>query len=222
MLSLMNILALTLILPLQLFSFAGEGSVVRKDAQAQTNQIATQQVDADHLIADLMAGEAESRLAFSRYSFKRDLLIQSLGSGGEVTGEYHRVSQFITDDKGKRQENVISFPKPTLTAVVITKDDMEDFDGASQFLSNPPGADNYDFSFVKQEQAGGTTLSIFDVKPEAKAVKRVRLFEGRIWVEAKSKRIIVLYGRKVTATNQIFPVMRINRALIDGSYYLPR
>lgn len=216
-----NILALALILPVQLYSIGGPALVTREGAQHQTDRVPAQQIDADSTVADFMAGETESRLAFSRYGFKRDLLIQSIGGGDQVTGEYHRVSQFTVDGKGKRQEKVITFPKPTLTAVVITKDDLEDFDGASQFLMNPPGSDNYAFSFVRREPVGDTILAVFDVKPEAKAVKKGRLFEGRIWVEAKSKRIIVLYGRKVMASNQVFPVMRIDRVVIDGIYYFP-
>ena len=46
------------------------------------------------LFAPFTAKEAEFRRALNSYSFKRDALMQSIGMGGQVIGEYHRVSTF--------------------------------------------------------------------------------------------------------------------------------
>src|SRR5207244_5539934 len=35
--------------------------------------------------------EVEFRRALNQYSFKRDALVQSLGMGGQITGEYYRI-----------------------------------------------------------------------------------------------------------------------------------
>src|SRR5215208_2599749 len=63
-------------------------------------------VEADRIIRAFTAKEAEFRRALNSYSFKRDALIQSIGMGGQVIGEYHRVSTFTFDDQGNRYEKI--------------------------------------------------------------------------------------------------------------------
>src|ERR1041384_7596312 len=57
----------------------------------------------DRIIRSFTAKEAHFRKALNTYSFKRDALIQSIGMGGQVIGEYHRVSNFTFDDQGNRR-----------------------------------------------------------------------------------------------------------------------
>src|SRR5262249_31054291 len=64
----------------------------------------------DDIIRKFTAKETEFRRALNSYAFKRDALIQELGMGGQVVGEYHRVSDFTFDDKGTRFEKIGFFP----------------------------------------------------------------------------------------------------------------
>src|SRR5215217_4252595 len=73
--------------------------------------------DIDRIIRTLTAKEAQFRKALNTYSFKRDALIQSIGMGGQVVGEYHRVSTFTFDDQGNRYEKISFFPMPTMSEV---------------------------------------------------------------------------------------------------------
>ena len=50
------------------------------------------QAQIDEIIQKFAAKETQFRRALNQYAFKRDALIQTLGMGGQVTGEYHRVS----------------------------------------------------------------------------------------------------------------------------------
>jgi len=88
-------------------------------------------VDTARIISTFTAKEAEFRRALNSYSFKRDALFQSVGMGGQVTGEYHRVSNFTFDDKGNRYEKISFFPMPTLGS--ITQEDIEDLGGIEPF-----------------------------------------------------------------------------------------
>src|SRR5258705_6716759 len=54
--------------------------------------------DADRIIKAFTAKETQFRQALNQYSFKRDAILQSIGMGGQVTGDYHRVSTFTFDD----------------------------------------------------------------------------------------------------------------------------
>src|SRR6267142_1877428 len=71
--------------------------------------------------------EAEFRRALNKYSFKRDALLHSLGMGGQITGEYHRISYFTFDDRGNRYEKISMFPMPSLPNV--TQEDVDDLGG---------------------------------------------------------------------------------------------
>ena len=68
------------------------------------------QAQIDEIIRKFTAKETEFRQALNSYAFKRDALVQILGMGGQVTGEYHRVSDFTFDDKGNRFEKINFFP----------------------------------------------------------------------------------------------------------------
>ena len=59
------------------------------------------------IIQAFTSKEARFRKALNNYSFKRDALVQSLGMGGQVTGEYHRVSFFTFDDQGARDRKSV-------------------------------------------------------------------------------------------------------------------
>jgi len=71
-------------------------------ALAQTSVSGPDLPDANKIIQAFTAKEGEFRRALNNYSFKRDALIQSIGMGGQVMGEYHRVSNFTFDDQGNR------------------------------------------------------------------------------------------------------------------------
>jgi hypothetical protein len=85
----------------------------------------------DRIIRTFTAKEAQFRKALNTYSFKRDALIQSIGMGGQVIGEYHRISTFTFDDQGERFEKISFFPMSTLPE--ITQEDVDDLGGVNPF-----------------------------------------------------------------------------------------
>lgn len=64
--------------------------------------------EADRILKAFTAKESEFRQALNQYSFKRDAVLQSIGMGGQVTGEYHRVSYFTFDDSGTDTKRLVS------------------------------------------------------------------------------------------------------------------
>ncbi|HEY0083204.1 MAG TPA: hypothetical protein VGB61_10465, partial [Pyrinomonadaceae bacterium] len=62
--------------------------------------------DVDAIIRAFTAKETEFAQALNNYGFKRDALVQTIGAGGQITGEYHRTSQFSFDDRGSRYERI--------------------------------------------------------------------------------------------------------------------
>src|SRR4051812_29411738 len=80
--------------------------------QAATASGSAKPANIDKIIREFSTKETQFRRALNEYAFKRDAVIQVIGMGGQIAGEYHRVSQFTFDDQGNRYEKIIFFPMP--------------------------------------------------------------------------------------------------------------
>jgi TonB family protein len=179
--------------------------------------------EAERIVRSFTTKEAEFRRALNSYSFKRDALIQSIGMGGQVIGEYHRVSNFTFDDSGNRYEKITFFPMSTMPEV--TAEDIEDLGGIKPFALEPSKVDKYNIRYVGKERIDELNLFIFDVQPKVmpdpKKTKE-RLFAGRIWVEDRDLNIVKTKGKGVPETkNNKFPTVETYRENIDGRYWFP-
>ena len=190
---------------------------------AQTNGTALSQGEIDKIISRFTAKEAEFRRALNSYSFKRDALIQSIGMGGQVIGEYHRVSQFTFDDQGNRYEKISFFPMSSMPE--ITNEDIEDLGGVEPFALEPSKIGRYNIRYAGKEKIDELNLFIFDVQPKVmpdpKKTKE-RLFSGRIWVDDEDLQIVKTKGKGVPETKQNkFPTVETYREHIDGRFWFP-
>jgi len=181
------------------------------------------QAQIDKIVAAFTAKEAEFRKALNQYSFKRDALMQSIGMGGQVVGEYHRVSLLTFDDSGNRYEKINFFPMSSMPEV--TQEDVEDLGGIQPFALDPASIPKYTIRFVGKEKIDELNLYVFDVAPKVmpdpKKIKD-RLFIGRIWVDDQDLQIVKTKGKGVPETKQNkFPTVETYRQHIDGRYWFP-
>ena len=186
-----------------------------------TNTLSTAEID--RIIRTFTAKETQFRRALNQYSFKRDALVQSLGMGGQITGEYHRVSYFTFDDQGARYEKISYFPLASFSGV--TPEDLEDLGGVNPFALEPSKIDQYNFKYVGKEKIDELNLYVFDISPKVmpdpKKTKE-RLFVGRIWVEDQDLQIVKTRGKGVPETKiNKFPTVETYREEIDGRYWFP-
>lgn len=197
-------------------------SALTVSAQAPANGTMSQ-AEVDRIIRAFTAKEIEFRQALASYSFKRDALVQKIGMGGQVTGEYHRVSTFTFDDQGNRFEKISFFPMSTMPE--ITQSDIDDMGGINPFALIPSQANQYDFRYVGKEKIDELDLYIFDVTPKVipKFKKDAeRLFSGRIWVDDKDFQIVKTKGKGVPEDkSNKFPTVETYREHIDGRYWFP-
>lgn len=175
------------------------------------------------IIATFTKKEAEFRRALNNFSFRRDATLQSLGMGGQVTGEFHRVSYFTFDDRGNRYEKITIAPMSTLPSV--TKEDIDDLGGINPFALEPSKIDRYNFRYVGKERIDELDLYVFDVTPKViPDPKRTseRLFTGRVWVEDRGLQIVKTRGKGVPETkDNKYPYVETYREEIDGRYWFP-
>ena len=196
-------------------------SLDKVNAQAETN--AASSVNSEKIIASFTAKEAQFRRALNSYSFKRDALVQSIGMGGQVIGEYHRVSLYTFDDQGNQYEKISFFPMPSLPE--ITKEDIDDLGGIEPFALEPSKIGKYNIRYVGKEKIDELNLYIFDVQPKViPDPKRTqeRLFSGRIWVDDQDLQIVKTKGKGVPETKiNKFPTVETYREHIDGKFWFP-
>jgi TonB family protein len=179
----------------------------------------------DQIVRAFTSKETHFRQALNTYAFKRDALVQTIGMGGQVTGEYHRVSLFTFNDQGERFEKINFFPMPTLTEINITAQDLEDLGGVNPFALEASKLNAYNFKYVGKEKIDELDLYVFDVgpkvAPDPKKVKE-RFFQGRIWVDTQDLQIVKARGKGVPEDkNNKYPTFETYREQIDGKYWFP-
>ncbi|HYT49430.1 MAG TPA: TonB family protein [Pyrinomonadaceae bacterium] len=182
------------------------------------------QAQLDDIIRKFTAKETEFRRALNSYAFKRDALIQEIGMGGQVIGEYHRVSDFTFDDQGNRFEKINFFPMSSLQGVILTTQDLDDLGGVNPFALEGAKAAQYNFKYVGKERIDELDLYVFDVAPKVMpdAKSKERVFVGRIWVDDHDLQIVKAKGKAGPETKKNkFPVVETYREQIDGKYWFP-
>ncbi|MGI8919723.1 MAG: hypothetical protein ACR2H6_14110 [Pyrinomonadaceae bacterium] len=192
-------------------------------ALAQTAGGELSQAEINRIVAAFTAKEAQFRQALTLYSFKRDAVIQSLGMGGQVIGEYHRVSSFTFDDQGNRFEKISFFPMPSFGGV--TTEDLDDLGGINPFALEPAKIDRYNIKYSGKEKIDELNLYVFDVTPKVipdpKKTKE-RLFSGRIWVDDQELQIVKTKGKGVPETKiNKFPAVETYREQFNGKFWFP-
>jgi TonB family protein len=194
------------------------------DAKGPTVSAASNltQAQIDDIIRKFAAKETEFRSALNSYAFKRDALIQTIGMGGQVTGEYHRVSSFTFDDQGNRFEKINYFPMPSFGGV--TQEDLEDLGGVNPFALEAARINQYTFKYAGKERIDELDLYVFDVAPKITPdpKKKERYFIGRIWVDDRDLQIVKSKGKAIPETKiNKFPIVETYREQIDGRYWFP-
>ena len=188
--------------------------------------------DVERIVRAFTQKESEFRKALNEYGFRRDAVIQTIAFGGQISGEYHRVSRFVFDDSGNRYEKILKFPIPTLTEIQLTAEDLEDLGGVQAFALESSKIHEYDFSYVGKEKIDELDTYVFDVTPKILADARrlaalkksklpERYFQGRIWVDDRDLQIVKARGKGVPEFEQRFPTFETYREQIDGKYWFP-
>ncbi|HJU56742.1 MAG TPA: TonB family protein [Pyrinomonadaceae bacterium] len=210
-------LALTALVLFSALFFSHEAA-----AQSVNAASAGPPVDVQKIISTLTAKETEFRRALNNYAFKRDAVIQVIGMGGQIAGEYHRVSHFTFDSQGNRYEKIVFFPMPTYPGV--TPEDIEDLSGVNPFALEAHNIGRYNFAYVGRERIDELDLYVFDVTPKVipNPKTKERLFTGRIWVDDHDLQIVKSRGKGVPETkNNKFAVVETYREQVDGRYWFP-
>jgi hypothetical protein len=181
--------------------------------------------DTERIVSAFTGKETEFRNALAQYRFKRDAAVQTIGAGGQISGEYRRTSQLTVGDSGKLIEKILFFPTPTLRTIGVSTDDLDDLFGVQLFALETSKAALYNFKYVGQERIDELDLHVFEVSPKVlpdpKKVKD-RLFQGRVWVDTEGHQIVKTRGKGLPEPkNSPYPTVETYREEIDGRFWFP-
>lgn len=179
---------------------------------------------ANELLAKFVRNEARVRQALNHHTFKRDVLLETIGPQGEVTGQYVRNSQFVFDDKGNRIERVLYHPRSTLRGMKITKEDVQDLAGAQLLGIDITETGKYRLQIAGTETLDSHTVFAIDVTPLQTPNPfrmRDRFFVGRVWVDADTLQIVRVRGKAEPQGKQRFPTFQTWREVVSGDLLFP-
>jgi len=195
---------------------------------AQTSEVVKTnlaQPEINRIIKNFTTKEGEFRDSLKDYVFNRSAVIQTVGLGGNITGEYRRDSFMTLSPEGVRFEKVLFAPVPTLLDLTFTPQDLEDLGGVNPFALDPFSLNLYNFNYAGKEKIDDLNLYVFDVSPKVapdpKKTKQ-RFFTGRIWVDDQDLQIVKSKGKAIPEDkNSKYPVVETWRENVDGKYWFP-
>lgn len=196
-------------------------------AQSETSNVRQHnlsQAEIDKIIKRIADKEAEFREALKNYVFNRFVVVQTIGFGGQITGEFRRDSFMTFNSDGARFEKILFAPISTI-GDIMTAEDFEDLGGVNPFSLEPHVINQYNFNYIGKEKVDELDLYVFDVAPKVmpdpKKTKQ-RMYVGRIWIDDQDLQIVKSKGKAVPETKENkFPVVETWRENIDGKYWFP-
>ena len=185
--------------------------------QAISNAAATTQpAEIDRIIGTMLQRETDNATAKANYSFRRDEQFDTIGAGGQVTGEFHRVSDFIFDAHGILSEKILYFPIPS---IYLPPEPVNGVLAIDDFSLNTTNIGRYYAQFAGKLKVDELNTFVFEITPK---VADEHTFSGRIWVDDRDLMIIKVEGTfGASAALSHGPVLAIYRENIDGRYWFP-
>ncbi|HKS10848.1 MAG TPA: hypothetical protein VJS13_14950 [Pyrinomonadaceae bacterium] len=197
-------------LALTLIALAGVGS-----AHAQQPQT---------IIESFVQAESRLREALTQHTFKREVVLQTISSKGQVTGEYVRNSEFVFDDRGNRIERVTYHPPSSIREMRITNEDIQDLAGAQLLGVDIAESGKYNFNYRGEELLNGMRVYVLYVEPATKPNPQrmsERYFRGSVWIDAATFQIVKVRGIVEPQGKQRFPLFETWRESAGATFAFP-
>ena len=196
------------------------------DGASPLNSAPPKGITPEEIIQQFASKEAVFKEARNNYTYTQDITVQTL-EGNTVDGEMRRVEDITYDDKGRRLEYVTFAPQPSLTRIIMTKEDEDDFRNRLPFVLTTEDLPQYSVLYAGQQHVDEIDTYVFDLAPK-QMEKGKRYFQGRIWVDNHDFQIVKTCGRNVPDVHgkkadreNLTPKFVTYREQIDGQYWFP-
>jgi hypothetical protein len=200
------------------------GALLAQQGEGPLDPSPPKGISPEEIIQKFAAREAEFKKARDDYTYRQSVKVQEM-DGDTPDGEYSYVVDILFDDKGKRIENVVNAPQPTLKRISMSREDFDDIEKRLPFVLTTVEIPDYNIKYVGQQTEDELQTYVFDVSPK-KIEKNRRYFDGRIWVDNHDFQIVKSYGKNIPdyhsgGNENLFPSFTTYREQIDGQYWFP-
>ena len=204
---------------------SGGDSILETEPPLMRLRTTRMKIESPRTIIDAFI-QTESRLreVLKQHTFKRDVVLQTIGSKGQVTGEYVRNSTFLFDDRGNRIERVTYHPPSTIREMRITKEDIQDLAGAQLLGIDIAESGKYHFNYRGEELLDGKRVHVLSVEPATKPNPhrmRERYFRGSLWIDAATSQLVKIRGSVEPQGKQRFPLFETWRESAGATFAFP-
>jgi hypothetical protein len=183
-------------------------------------------ITSPEIIQKFASQESIFKDARNHYTYTQEIIVQTL-EGNTVNGELRETTDVLYDDKGQRIEQVTYAPQNTLTRILMTKEDYDDFRNRLPFVLTTQDLDQYNILYAGQQRVDELDTYVFDIAPK-KIDKNggPRYFQGRIWVDNHDFQIVKTCGKNVPDIHKkneenLTPKFVTYREQVDGQYWFP-
>lgn len=170
------------------------------------------------IVESFLRTEAQLRQALNQHTFKREVVLQTIGPNGDVTGEYVRNSEFLFDDRGRRIERVTYHPRSTIRELRITREDIQDLAGAQLLGIDITESAKYRLTYCGEELLAGKYVYVLDVEPAVQPNPyrmSERYFRGTVWIDATTYQMVRVRGTVEPQGKQRFPQFETWREILS-------
>lgn len=192
-----------------------------------SSQSVPQKLSPEEALKRAAANEEKLKAIEQEFSYRQDILVQTKGEAGSITGQMHRVSDVTFDDLGNRTEKIIEFPPSRLTRMLgVMKPDFRSLLGVDLFFLHTTALSRYSVKFIERKKVDEIDTYIFDVEPLEKQKRKDdpdHPFQGKVWIGDGDFQIVKFEGRALTPKEgrEQFPKFECYREFVEDKWWLP-
>ncbi|HTZ72403.1 MAG TPA: hypothetical protein VMB47_00650 [Candidatus Aquilonibacter sp.] len=179
----------------------------------------------EQIIQKFAASEDEFREERDNFTYTQDFVVETIDDNDQPDGEYHVRSDVTFTPDGKRYEQIVYAPPPTLERISLSTQDLDDLKNVQPFVLTTAELPKYDITYVGRQTLDEIGTYVFDVAPK-RIEKNQRYFQGRIWVDNHDLEIVKTDGKAVPDirkgdSENVFPRFETYRENIEGHFWFP-
>ena len=183
-------------------------------------------LDPAEILKRAATNEEKAKALEREFSYRKEILVQTFGEAGSVSGQLRRVSEMGYDDLGNRVERILSSPPSPLASLLGTQQpDFKTFLGIDPFFLTTDGLTRHSITFIARQKIDDLETLAFELEPKdpKNVAKDNRPFKGKIWVDERDLQMVKCEGRAVTTKDERerFPKFEYYRENVEGSLWLP-
>jgi len=182
-------------------------------------------VPVQELIRRFTEKESELKRLYETSEYRLSLRVQEFEEDGTAGGEWRVVSEVVTKPDGARVGRILEEPRSTLKRIRLDAEDIELLASLPQFVLASDQRERYDITYMGKQPIDELSTYIFRVQPR-RLERRVRQYEGLVWVDDRDFAIVKTYGRMVAELEEEtaempFKLYETYRELVDSKFWLP-